>query len=287
MTTEEYIQNLKDRLDGCNLSKSSRESVDMALNALEQSLNKDFVSRSAYEQCRWERDTAIAQLADLGYGLGEKPRECGDAISRDDALMALTGEIDGAIEEYIAKVAGRLKALPPARPKQPVCKEVNPGDTLSRSKVLMYIADMQAGVSGQYFDPAEQAMHGYASMVLEWLFDGVKNMSSEKENTDTPSPSGPVTPDATTEDTAESKRKPRKIRKKILPQYMRPVMQGKKTFELRKDEDDVQAGDILVLKEWDGEKYTGVETRKRVTYVLRDVEKYGLMPGYCIIGFSC
>lgn len=35
----------------------------------------DTVSRAAYEQIMWERDTAIQQLKDLGYGLGEKPKE--------------------------------------------------------------------------------------------------------------------------------------------------------------------------------------------------------------------
>lgn len=35
----------------------------------------DKVSRVAYEQIMWERDTAVQQLKDLGYGLGEKPKE--------------------------------------------------------------------------------------------------------------------------------------------------------------------------------------------------------------------
>lgn len=32
----------------------------------------DVVERSAYDQVRWERDTAIAQLASIGKGFGEK-----------------------------------------------------------------------------------------------------------------------------------------------------------------------------------------------------------------------
>ena len=35
----------------------------------------DTVSRVVYEQIMWERDIAIQQLKDLGYGLGEKPRK--------------------------------------------------------------------------------------------------------------------------------------------------------------------------------------------------------------------
>lgn len=34
----------------------------------------DVVSREAYDQIKWERDTAIAQLKELGYGLGEEIR---------------------------------------------------------------------------------------------------------------------------------------------------------------------------------------------------------------------
>lgn len=33
------------------------------------------VPRGAYEQVRWERDVAIEQLKELGYGLGEKIRK--------------------------------------------------------------------------------------------------------------------------------------------------------------------------------------------------------------------
>jgi len=76
------------------------------------------------------------------------------------------------------------------------------------------------------------------------------------------------------------------IEKKILPKYFDQVICGKKTFELRKDENSVQAGDILVLREWDGEKYTGREVVTEVTYVLRNVPEYGLMDGFCIMALK-
>lgn len=75
------------------------------------------------------------------------------------------------------------------------------------------------------------------------------------------------------------------VEKKILPKYYEAVESGVKTFELRKDEDNIQAEDIIVLKEWDGEKYTGRRIGKKVKYVLRNVPEYGLQEGYCIIGF--
>ncbi len=76
------------------------------------------------------------------------------------------------------------------------------------------------------------------------------------------------------------------IKKKILPQYFESVLNKTKTFELRKDEDNVQVGDCLDLLEWDGEKYTGRNVRCNVTYVLRNCPQYGLMDGYCIIGID-
>lgn len=76
------------------------------------------------------------------------------------------------------------------------------------------------------------------------------------------------------------------IKKKILPEYFKDVVSGAKTFELRKDEDDIQVGDTLDLVEWTGEKYTGRNIRCIVTYVLRNCPKYGLMDGFCIIGIE-
>lgn len=75
------------------------------------------------------------------------------------------------------------------------------------------------------------------------------------------------------------------IKKKILPQYYRAVSMGTKTFELRKDEDNIEPGDTLDLLEYDidNKAYTGRSIRCAVTYVLRECPEYGLMEGYCII----
>lgn len=78
----------------------------------------------------------------------------------------------------------------------------------------------------------------------------------------------------------------KQIRKKILPQYMHDVLNHNKEFELRKDEDDAQVGDELILEEWTPEHgYSGMCAVRTVRYVLRNVSEYGLMDGYCIIGF--
>ena len=77
----------------------------------------------------------------------------------------------------------------------------------------------------------------------------------------------------------------KKVSKKILPKYFKDVCAGNKRFELRKDEDNIQVGDHLHLREWDGEKYTGNEFSVIVKYVLRNVPEYGLDDGFCIIGW--
>ena len=78
----------------------------------------------------------------------------------------------------------------------------------------------------------------------------------------------------------------RKIGKKVLPEYYKGIRTHTKMFEIRKDEDNIKPGDILVLREWDGENYTGGMTRREVTAVLRDCPEYGLMPGYCILSLQ-
>lgn len=78
----------------------------------------------------------------------------------------------------------------------------------------------------------------------------------------------------------------KKVKKKILPEYFEEVRKHCKTFEIRKDEDDFQVGDIIDLYEWDGEKFTGRHTKREITYILRNAPEYGLMEGYCILAIQ-
>ncbi len=59
------------------------------------------------------------------------------------------------------------------------------------------------------------------------------------------------------------------IKKKILPVYFEAIVSGKKKYELRLNDFDIQEGDILILEEWDNQKktYTGQQIKKKVTYV--------------------
>ena len=47
-----------------------------------------------------------------------KPEPCADAISREDALMALTGEWTELTDEIIHRFIRRIKSLPPVNPQE-------------------------------------------------------------------------------------------------------------------------------------------------------------------------
>lgn len=68
---------------------------------------------------------------------------------------------------------------------------------------------------------------------------------------------------------------------KILPQFFEAVVNGDKTFEVRKDDRPYKVGDKLVLKETGGHGFTGREIEATVTYILRDVNY--CKPGFCIL----
>lgn len=59
------------------------------------------------------------------------------------------------------------------------------------------------------------------------------------------------------------------IKKKILPIYFEAVISGKKKYELRLNDFEINEGDTLILEEWnsDQKEYTGRTIEKKVTYV--------------------
>lgn len=69
---------------------------------------------------------------------------------------------------------------------------------------------------------------------------------------------------------------------KILPEYFRPQLEGKKNFEIRKNDRDYQVGDTLVLKEYDPktDKFTGINMLAEVTYITDYMQK----DGYVVLG---
>lgn len=72
---------------------------------------------------------------------------------------------------------------------------------------------------------------------------------------------------------------------KILPEYFYAVRCGDKRFEIRKNDRNFHTGDILRLKEWDGEKYTGEEIDALVRWIQFDWQD-AIKPGYCIMSID-
>jgi hypothetical protein len=82
---------------------------------------------------------------------------------------------------------------------------------------------------------------------------------------------------------------------KSWPEFFEPVFEGRKPFELRRNDRDFQTGDHIVLREYEPreDRYTGREITKRVTYVLRGIGNVGtiapykgLSTGYAILGLA-
>ena len=74
---------------------------------------------------------------------------------------------------------------------------------------------------------------------------------------------------------------------KILPEYYNAVREGRKRFELRKDDRGFAVGDRLHLRKWDpAGGYTGEVIMTDITYILRGAPGYGLADGYCVLSIG-
>lgn len=73
---------------------------------------------------------------------------------------------------------------------------------------------------------------------------------------------------------------------KCLPQFFFEVSNGKKTFEVRRDDRPFRVDDVLMLREWnpETETYTGRFLFARVIYILRDKEY--CKEGFCIMSIK-
>jgi len=73
----------------------------------------------------------------------------------------------------------------------------------------------------------------------------------------------------------------------MLHKYFNAVLDGDKTFEVRKDDRDFQVEDYVELEKWDGE-YKGKSIIKQITYILgrEEDEKIYVPDGYVILGIK-
>ena len=70
---------------------------------------------------------------------------------------------------------------------------------------------------------------------------------------------------------------------KILPEHFNAVDSGNKNAEIRYNDRNYRVGDILSLREWDGD-YSGRHIEVRITHILDD-EKY-LQYGYVMLSIA-
>lgn len=69
---------------------------------------------------------------------------------------------------------------------------------------------------------------------------------------------------------------------KITPKYFVSVVEGEKTFEIRKDDRGYKVGDLLHLKEFDRESFTGKSVLVEVTYTTA----FNQEPGYLVLAIK-
>lgn len=75
---------------------------------------------------------------------------------------------------------------------------------------------------------------------------------------------------------------------KIAPEYFRAVKEGKKTFEIRKNDRNFKVGEYIDLREYSGDKgYTGNRLCLKIVYMIEsDWFPQGLKDGYCVLGIE-
>ena len=97
MTRAEVIENLKELLYCTyvdSFEDAENEALEIAIKAFEQ---------GPCAQIMWERDTAIAQLKELGYGLGEKPRT--DVLDKIRVeIEQITDTMGVSYNQYVSKI---------------------------------------------------------------------------------------------------------------------------------------------------------------------------------------
>lgn len=71
---------------------------------------------------------------------------------------------------------------------------------------------------------------------------------------------------------------------KTIQPYFDLIVEGKKNFEIRKNDRDFATKDILILSEYDEKRFIGRQVEKQITYVMHSHK--GLCKGYVILGLG-
>ena len=73
---------------------------------------------------------------------------------------------------------------------------------------------------------------------------------------------------------------------KIYPNWFEEVCCRKKDFEIRKKDRDYKVGDLLFMREWSKDRYTGREVIRAIKYIYDGDGLFGLEKGYCVLGLA-
>jgi hypothetical protein len=71
---------------------------------------------------------------------------------------------------------------------------------------------------------------------------------------------------------------------KTQPDYFNAVSEGRKKFELRRNDRNFKIGDQIMLREWTESGYTGRNINCKVDYILEGYD--GLDPDYVILSIT-
>jgi hypothetical protein len=77
---------------------------------------------------------------------------------------------------------------------------------------------------------------------------------------------------------------------KTWPAFFQAILEGRKTFEVRRNDRGFQAGDVLRLREYEPERsgssaYTGRSLGVLVKYVLSGTQ-FGVVDGFCVMAIE-
>ena len=127
------------------------------------------VQPQSLEQIKWERETAIEQLEQLGYGLGEKVKPCEDCVSREQSLEAMdtwdkfgytdTGcfvrEPKGDYVPYVHydDMVKCIKNLPPVKPQPKVGHLIRWYEQKENDGCIEHIPHCKCSECGKEYEP--------------------------------------------------------------------------------------------------------------------------------------